>query len=96
VLYHAEIIAINEALKKINTRYLSDCELYVTLEPCAMCTGAIIHSGIKRVYIGATDEKEGCCGSRNNLLLNTKTEIYHGINEDECKSIIKEFFKQKR
>ena len=96
VLYHAEIIAINEALVKLNTRYLDDCELYVTLEPCAMCTGAIIHSKIKRVYIGALDEKDGYCGGHANLLLTTKTEVYHGILEDECKTLIRDFFKQKR
>ena len=96
VLCHAEIIAINDALKKLNARYLTDCELYVTLEPCAMCTGAIIHSKIKRIYIGAMDEKEGYCGSKDNLLINTKTEVYHGICEDECKILLKEFFKQKR
>lgn len=96
VLYHAEIIVINDALKKLNTRYLTDCELYVTLEPCAMCTGAIIHTKIKRIYIGAMDEKEGYCGSKDNLLINTKTEVYHGICEDECKILLKEFFKQKR
>ena len=96
VLYHAEMIAINEALNKLKRRYLDDCELYVTLEPCAMCTGAIIHSKIKRVYIGALDEKEGFCGGKDNLLLNTKTEVYHGIKEDECKTLIKEFFNQKR
>lgn len=97
-LCHAEIIAINDAFKKLNVKYLDKCDIYVTLEPCAMCAGAIINSRIKRVYIGALDEKGGCCGSKHNLIYDffKKTEVYHGICEDECKKLLTAFFKEKR
>ena len=73
--------------------------MYVTLEPCAMCSGAIINSRIKRLYIGATEPKTGCCGSAKNLFdgtFGTSTEVYIGINEDECKALMQNFFKFKR
>lgn len=98
-LCHAEINAINLALKNLNTKYLDGCEMYVTLEPCAMCSGAIINSRIKRLYIGATEPKTGCCNSVIDLFsteLNHTTEVYIGINEDECKELMKNFFKIKR
>lgn len=99
-IYHAEIVAIEKACKKLNNKYLADCDLYVTLEPCPMCAGAIINSKIKRVYIGALDEKGGACMSKTNLfapgLFNHLPEVYYGFMEDECKEIMKDFFKKKR
>ena len=97
---HAEIIAIKKASKKINNWRLNDCEMYVTLEPCAMCAGAIISSRISKVYIGAMDESAGCCGSKMNILnnkdINTKVNIQHGICENECRDMLKSFFKKLR
>ena len=99
-VYHAEIIAIEKACRKLNNKYLTDCDLYVTLEPCPMCAGAIINSKIKRVYIGALDEKGGACMSKTNLftskLFNHSPEVYYGFMEDECREILKDFFKKKR
>lgn len=96
-LAHAEIIAIEKASKKLDGWRLIDCEMYVTLEPCAMCAGAIINSRINKVYIGAMDGKRGCCGSNINLLnedyLNHRVEIESGILKEECSSILSEFFK---
>ena len=98
-LCHAEMNAINIALTKLNQKFLDGCEMYVTLEPCAMCSGAIINSRIKRLYIGSPEPKTGCCGSAKNLFdgkLANSTEVYIGINEDECKSLMQNFFKIKR
>lgn len=97
---HAEIIAIQKASKKIEAWRLTNCEMYVTLEPCSMCAGAIIQARIKKVYIGAMDEKTGACGSVLNLLqdypFNHKVEIETGIKKEECEKEIKEFFKKLR
>lgn len=97
---HAEILAIQKASKKIGAWRLIDCEMYVTLEPCSMCAGAIINSRIKKVYIGASDEKTGAVGSVFNLFtdykFNHKVEFEEGILKDECESIIKQFFKDLR
>ena len=93
---HAEIIAIKEACKKLNTYNLSGCTIYSTLEPCPMCTGAIINAKIDKVVYGAMDTSYGACGSKYNLLNNNKAkkiEVYSGIEEDKCKTIIKDFFK---
>lgn len=98
-LSHAEIEAINEASKKLNSWHLDDCELYVTLEPCPMCTGAIINSRIKTVIFGAYDLKAGCMDSVINLCdypFNHKVEIYGGICEEECAEILTEFFEKLR
>ena len=98
-LHHAEINAINLACQKLNTKFLNECEMYVTLEPCAMCAGAIINTRIKRLYIGAAEPKTGCCGSAVNLFdgsLAVHTEIYLGIMEDKCRELMKNFFKNKR
>ena len=97
--HHAEINAINQAIESLKDKNLTDCELYVTLEPCPMCAGAIINSKIKRLYIGASEPKSGCFGSVvdfNNLSFNHKPEVYHGICEEECKNIMKDYFKNKR
>ena len=97
---HAEIIAIEKACKKFNNWRLNDCEMYVTLEPCPMCTGAIINSRIKKVYIGAVQEKTGACGSKVNLIeeykTETKIEVEIGILKDKCLNLVQEFFKELR
>lgn len=97
---HAEIIAIQKASKKLGSWRLNDCEMYVTLEPCAMCAGALIQSRIKKVYIGTMDLKTGTCGSVLNLLedytFNHKVEIEKGIMQQECEKILKDFFKMLR
>jgi tRNA(adenine34) deaminase len=97
---HAEILAIQKASKKLNSWRLIDCEMYVTLEPCSMCAGALINSRIKKVYIGASDQKTGAVGSVFNLLedytFNHKVEYEKGVLQDECESILKEFFKELR
>lgn len=97
---HAEIIAIQKASKKLGSWRLNDCEMYVTLEPCAMCAGTLIQSRIKKVYIGTMDLKTGACGSVLNLLedytFNHKVEIEKGIMQQECETILKDFFKMLR
>ena len=98
-LSHAEIEAINLACQKLGSWRLDDCELYVTLEPCPMCTGAIINARIKTVIFGAYDSKMGCMDSVINLCdytFNHRPEIYGGIMEDECSAILTEFFKNLR
>ena len=97
---HAEIIAIRKASKKLQAWRLLDCEMYVTLEPCCMCTGAIINSRIKKLYIGTMDTKTGACGSKLNLLQDYKfnhiVELETGIMQEECEYILKEFFRKLR
>ncbi len=98
-LSHAEIEVINLACKKLESWRLDDCELYVTLEPCPMCTGAIINARIKTVIFGAYDSKMGCMDSVINLCdypFNHKVEIYGGIMEDECLNVLQDFFKKLR
>lgn len=98
-LSHAEIEAINIACQKLNSWRLDDCEMYVTLEPCPMCTGAIINSRIKTVIFGAYDSKMGCMDSVINLCdypFNHKVEVYGGIMEDECLAVLQKFFKNLR
>ena len=98
-LSHAETEAINSACKKLGSWRLDDCELYVTLEPCPMCTGAIINARIKTVVFGAFDNNAGCMDSVINLCdypLGHKPEVYAGICEDECKKILQDFFKKLR
>ena len=98
-LCHAEINAIAQAAK-ICGKYLDDCDMYVTLEPCAMCTGAIINARMKRLYIGAAEPNSGCCGSRYDLVtknpLCADMEVYYGISETKCADIIKSFFEKLR
>ena len=97
---HAEIIAIQKASKKLQSWRLIDCDLYVTLEPCAMCAGAIIQSRIKNVYYGTHDLKTGAVGSVFNLFddytFNHHVEYQAGIMEEECEPILKDFFKYLR
>lgn len=99
-LAHAEINAIRDASKTLGTWRLTDCDIYVTIEPCPMCTGAIYQARIKNIYFGATDEKAGACGTLFNLFeingLNHYCHVHKGILEEESRQIIKEFFKRKR
>ena len=97
---HAEILAIQKASKKLKSWRLLNCEIYVTLEPCSMCAGAIINSRIKKVYIGAMDEKTGAVGSVFNLFddykFNHHVENETGLLEEECRKILKDFFVELR
>jgi tRNA(adenine34) deaminase len=98
-LCHAELEAIDNACKKLGGWRLFKCDLYVTLEPCPMCAGAIINSRIKNVYFGASDYKNGACGSVTNLFsmnFNHKPNCEKGILEEECSGILTEFFKNLR
>ena len=94
---HAEIIAIKKASKKLKAWRLNGCTMYVTLEPCTMCAGALIQSRIDKVVIGTMDEKTGACGSVLNVLKDYKfnhiVEIEQGIMETECREILQSFFK---
>ena len=94
---HAEIIAIEKASKKLDSWRLNDCEMYVTLEPCPMCAGAIINSRIKKIYIGTLDEKTGAVGSVLDLFsdytFNHKVEVEKGIMQKDCEKILKDLFK---
>jgi len=97
---HAEISAIEKACNKLNSWRLIDCSMYVTLEPCPMCAGAIIQSRIKDVYIGTNDEKTGSCGSVFNLFedykFNHHVKSENGICKEDCEKILKDFFKELR
>jgi len=97
---HAEILAIQRASKKLKSWRLLDCEMYITLEPCTMCAGAIINSRIKKIYIGTMDEKTGAAGSKLNLFedytFNHKVEVENGILKEECEKTLKDFFKELR
>ncbi len=97
---HAEINAIREAAKAIGNYRLKDCLIYVTLEPCAMCVGAIQHARISKIFYGASDPKTGACGSVVNLIrieeINHHTEVYGGLLERECGQVLKDFFLAKR
>lgn len=98
-LYHAELDAIDKACEILGGWRLWQCELFVTLEPCPMCTGAIINARIPKVIFGAHDLKAGSCGSIVNLFdfpYNHKSEVVGGILEDECSEILSRFFKELR
>ncbi len=98
-LLHAEIEAIDNACKALGGWRLWNCELYVTLEPCPMCAGAIINAHIPKVYFGAYDFKNGSCGTVTNLFempYNFKPECVGGIMADECSALLKDFFKKLR
>ncbi|MFC3160210.1 tRNA(adenine34) deaminase [Chryseobacterium arachidis] len=94
VTAHAEMQAITSAANFLGGKYLKDCTLYVSLEPCVMCSGALSWSQISKVVIGARDEQRGFINKK--LSLHPKTEIIVGVMEHECSSIVKEFFKSKR
>ena len=97
---HAEMIAIREASKTLGAWRLTDCELYITLEPCPMCAGAAVQSRVKRVVFGASDPKAGCAGTLMNLLqeerFNHQTELIGGILQEECGALLTQFFRRLR
>ena len=95
-LYHAEMMAINQSAKKIGDWRIEECTMYVTVEPCPMCAGAIVQSRIPKVVFGVKNSKAGCAGSVLNILqepkLNHRVEIVYGVMEDECRKLMKDFF----
>jgi len=97
---HAEIMAIQEASKFLGGWRLVDCTLYVTLEPCAMCAGAIINARLPKLVIGAMDRRFGCCGSIENLVdspkFNHRVEVTYGVLEEDCSKLLRTFFKDLR
>ena len=97
---HAEIRALRDAAKRLGNYRLPDCELYVTLEPCAMCVGAMLHARIARLVYGAADPKTGACGSVINLFaeprLNHHANLSAGVMAEECGALLREFFAAKR
>lgn len=97
---HAEILAINKACRKLNSWRLDGAEMYVTVEPCAMCAGAIVNARIKKVYFGAYEKKSGCAESKYPVLsdsgLNHTTEFIGGVERERCENLIKNYFKGKR
>jgi len=99
-LTHAELLAIQDANQKVGSWRLEDCTLYVTLEPCPMCAGAIVQSRVKRVVYGASDPKAGCAGTLMNLLeeprFNHQVEVKSGVLEPQCSTVLKNFFKELR
>ena len=98
--YHAEMVAIKNACRNLDAMRLTGCSMYVTLEPCSMCAGAIVLSRIDKLYIGASDPKSGACLSLNNITtderLNHQVELYSGLLQEECSDILKKFFKALR
>lgn len=97
---HAEMIAIKQASEYLDAWRISACTMYVTLEPCAMCAGAIVNARISRVVIGSRDHKRGCCGTVEDLAnhekFNHRVEVEFGVLEDECSNILSNFFKELR
>ncbi len=96
---HAEILAIRAAGERLGTWRLSDCTLYVTLEPCPMCTGAAINARVKRIAFGAKDPRAGACGSLCNLTaypLEAKPTVTHGIKAERTRELLRDFFVQRR
>ena len=97
---HAELTAIKKASKKLGSWRLNECDLYVTLEPCTMCAGAMIQSRIRKLYMGAMDPKAGAAGSVLNVLqvesFNHRVELEYGLLEEECSAILKDFFRDLR
>lgn len=97
---HAEILAITSASAYLDSKVLKDCSMYVTLEPCVMCAGAIVLSKLENLFFGAFDPKTGACGSvidiTNNKSLNHKVNVFGGVLDTECGNLLKSFFKKKR
>lgn len=98
VTAHAEILAIKEAQKILHSSRLTDCEMFVTLEPCPMCAWAILQSGIKTLYFGSYNQQYGGIESKLKLpqIANSKIKVYGGINEEECDEILRNFFEKIR
>ena len=100
VLAHAELLAMKKACKKLGDWRLEDCTMYITLEPCQMCSGAIVQSRMTRVVVGCMNPKAGCAGSILNLLqmseFNHQVELETGVLEEECSHMMKQFFKELR
>ncbi len=97
---HAEMIAITQAAGSLGCKWLYDCTMYVTVEPCSMCAGALVLARVKRLCFGAFDPKTGACGSVFNIVddqqLNHQIEVVAGLEADECGGLLTEFFKKKR
>ena len=97
---HAEMLAITAASNNLSSRLLTNCDIYITVEPCIMCAGAILNSHIKKVYFSSFEPKYGAAGSLYNLLENNKynhnIEVYSGIYSDESKNLMQSFFQKKR
>ncbi|MEX1011115.1 MAG: tRNA adenosine(34) deaminase TadA [Balneolaceae bacterium] len=97
---HAEMLAISAACNTIGEKYLNGCTLYVTLEPCPMCAGAIMWSKIDRIVFGLPDERAGACGTlfniSNNKKLNHRSEVIQGVLEEDCRDLLQIFFKNRR
>lgn len=97
---HAEMLAISAGCATLESKYLEGCTLYVTLEPCPMCTGALVWAKLPRLVFGAWDARAGACGSLFNLAdnkkLNHRTEIIQGIMESDCEALMKSFFRERR
>ena len=97
---HAEMLAITQATNYLSSKWLQDCTLYVTIEPCSMCAGALVLARIKRLCFGANDPKAGACGSIVNIThhkkLNHRIEIKKGILKEDCAKLLSDFFKKKR
>jgi len=97
---HAEILALRRAAKKLGNYRLKGCDLYVTIEPCAMCAGAIVQARLRRVVYGAPDPKAGACGSAlavlNHPKVNHRVEVVCGVLAEECAAILREFFRRRR
>ena len=97
---HAEMIAITQAASFLGCKWLQDCTLYVTIEPCSMCAGALVLARVKKIYFGACDPKTGACGSVLNIVrhegLNHHLEVEGGILKEECGALVSDFFRKKR
>jgi len=97
---HAEMLALTSATSYLNSKWLNECSVYVTIEPCSMCAGALVLARIKNIIFGASDSKAGACGSvlniANHKKLNHRIKVKSGVLEQECSSLLKEFFKNKR
>ncbi len=99
-LAHAELLAIEKASKKLGDWRLEECTMYITLEPCQMCAGAIVQARIPKVIVGAMNQKAGCAGSVLNLFqipaFNHQVEFEHGVLEEECSAMLSDFFRELR
>jgi tRNA(adenine34) deaminase len=96
VTAHAEMLAITSASNTLGGKYLKDCTLYVTVEPCVMCAGAIGWSQLSRIVIGCTDEKRGYTSYTSRTPFHPKAQVTTGVCEDECRALMQEFFKSRR